>query len=113
MGQALENEFETAHFRFEVIHTPGHSPDHVCFYESNQGWLFAGDAYIGGRDKALRRDYNVWQILDSLKKLARLDAQFIFPGSGTVRETQKRRCKPRSIIWRKRPSGFSNYTPAD
>jgi glyoxylase-like metal-dependent hydrolase (beta-lactamase superfamily II) len=85
-GQALENEFETAHFRFDVIHTPGHSPDHVCFYESNQGWLFAGDAYIGGRDKALRRDYNVWQILDSLKKLARLDAQFIFPGSGTVRE---------------------------
>lgn len=88
-GQALGNQLETEHFRFEVIHTPGHSPDHVCLYEPRQGWLFAGDAYVGGRDKALRRDYNVWQIIDSLKKLARLDAQYIFPGSGTVRDNPK------------------------
>jgi glyoxylase-like metal-dependent hydrolase (beta-lactamase superfamily II) len=80
---------ETEHFRFEVIPTPGHSLDHVCIYEPEQGWLFAGDAYVGGRDKALRRDYNVWQIIDSLKKLTRLDAQFIFPGSGTVRENPR------------------------
>ncbi len=89
-GHALGNEFETMNFRFEVIPTPGHSPDHVCFYESRQGWLFAGDAYIGGKDKALRSDYNIWQILDSLKKLSRLDAQFIFPGSGTVRDNPKK-----------------------
>ncbi len=44
---------------------------------------------MGGNDKALRRDYNIWQIIDSLKKLARLDAQFIFPGSGTVRDNPK------------------------
>jgi glyoxylase-like metal-dependent hydrolase (beta-lactamase superfamily II) len=85
-GQALGNQLETEHFKFEVIPTPGHSPDHVCLYEPEQGWLFAGDACVGGRDKALRSDYNVWQIIDSLKKLARLDAQFIFPGSGTVRD---------------------------
>jgi len=88
-GQELGNQLETEHFQFEVIHTPGHSPDHVCLYEPTQGWLFAGDAYVGGRDKALRRDYNVWQIISSLKKLARLDAQFIFPGSGTVRDNPK------------------------
>ena len=88
-GLALGNQLETEHFRFEVIHTPGHSPDHVCLYEPGQGWLFTGDAYVGGRDKALRSDYNVWQILSSLKKLARLDAQFIFPGSGTVRDNPK------------------------
>jgi glyoxylase-like metal-dependent hydrolase (beta-lactamase superfamily II) len=88
-GLALGNQLETEQFRFEVIHTPGHSPDHVCLYEPTQGWLFAGDAYVGGRDKALRRDYNVWQIINSLKKLARLDAQFIFPGSGTVRDNPK------------------------
>ena len=88
-GQPLGNRLETAHFRFEVIHTPGHSPDHVCFYEPAQGWLFTGDAYVGGRDKALRGDYNVWQIINSLKKLAGLDAQYIFPGSGTVRDNPK------------------------
>jgi len=89
-GEALGSEFETMNFRFEVIHTPGHSSDHVCFYESRQGWLFSGDAYIGGRDKALRRDYNIWQILDSLRKLHQLDAQFIFPGSGTVRTNPRK-----------------------
>jgi len=88
-GQELGEVLETEHFRFEVIHTPGHSPDHVCLYEPTQGWLFSGDAYVGGRDKALRSDYNVWQIIESLKKLAGLDARFIFPGSGTVRDNPK------------------------
>ncbi|AIQ50490.1 MBL fold metallo-hydrolase [Paenibacillus sp. FSL R7-0331] len=27
----------------EVIHTPGHSPGHVCFYEKTSGYLFTGD----------------------------------------------------------------------
>ena len=88
-GQALGSQLETEYFRFEVIHTPGHSPDHVCLYEPMQGWLFTGDAYVGGSDKALRRDYNIWQIIDSLKKLARLGAQVLFTGSGTVRYNPK------------------------
>jgi glyoxylase-like metal-dependent hydrolase (beta-lactamase superfamily II) len=28
---------------FEVIHTPGHSSDSVCFYNQTEGVLFAGD----------------------------------------------------------------------
>jgi glyoxylase-like metal-dependent hydrolase (beta-lactamase superfamily II) len=76
---------ETERYRFQVIHTPGHSPDHICLFEPHQGWLFSGDAYVGGRDRALRLDYNVWQIIDSLKKLAGLDPQVIFAGSGSVR----------------------------
>ena len=81
----LDVHVETEHHRFQVIHTPGHSPDHVCLYEPEQGWLFAGDAYVHGRDRTLRADYNVWQILASLKKLASLEPKTIFPGSGTVR----------------------------
>ncbi len=76
---------ETAHYRFRVIHTPGHSADHVCLYEPQQGWLFSGDAYIGGRDRAARPDYDICAIIDSLKKLAALPLSRLFPGSGTVR----------------------------
>ncbi len=72
--------------RFEVIYTPGHSPDHISLYERDRGWLFTGDLYIGGRDRALRADYNIWQIIESLKKLAVLNVETIFPGSGTIRE---------------------------
>jgi glyoxylase-like metal-dependent hydrolase (beta-lactamase superfamily II) len=68
-----------------VIATPGHSPDHICLFEPDQGWLFSGDAYIGGQDRALRQDYDIHQIIASLRELARLPVTTIFSGSGTVR----------------------------
>jgi len=84
-AKAIGNFVETERHRFEVINTPGHSSDHICLYEPKQGWLFTGDVYVGGRDRALRLDYNVWQIIDSLKRLASLDVKILFPGSGTTR----------------------------
>ena len=80
---------ETTHHRFQVIHTPGHSLDHICLYEPEKGWLFTGDAYIGGRDRALRADYDIYAIIDSLKKLADLETSRLFPGSGTVRDNPR------------------------
>ena len=84
-GQPAPTEVQTEHLCLQVIHTPGHSPDHLCLFEPTQGWLFSGDAYIGGRDRALRKGYHIWQIVDSLKKLAELPIQTIFSGSGSVR----------------------------
>jgi glyoxylase-like metal-dependent hydrolase (beta-lactamase superfamily II) len=94
-GVAVGNMVETEHHRFEIIHTPGHSMDHVCLYEPDKGWIFVGDAYIGGLDRALRRDYDVWHIIESSKKIARLDPGLLFPGSGSVRT------RPRNEILRK------------
>jgi len=85
-GNAIGEWVETAHHRFQVIRTPGHSPDHICLYEPEQGWLFSGDAYIGGQDRAARPDYDVYAIIDSLRRLATLRVTRLFPGSGTVRE---------------------------
>jgi glyoxylase-like metal-dependent hydrolase (beta-lactamase superfamily II) len=50
---------ETDHHRFQVIYTPGHSPDHICLYEPDRGWLFTGDLFVGGQDRALRAGYDV------------------------------------------------------
>jgi glyoxylase-like metal-dependent hydrolase (beta-lactamase superfamily II) len=68
-----------------VIPTPGHSPDHICLFEAQQGWLFSGDAYIGGKDRALRAGYDIHGIIASLKRLSELPVTTIFSGSGTVR----------------------------
>jgi glyoxylase-like metal-dependent hydrolase (beta-lactamase superfamily II) len=84
-GEPIGESVETEHYRFQVIHTPGHSPDHVCLFEPVQGWLFSGDAYIGGQDRALREGYDICGIIDSLKKLAELPVETIFSGSGSVR----------------------------
>jgi glyoxylase-like metal-dependent hydrolase (beta-lactamase superfamily II) len=84
-GQPIGAEVETEHLHFQVIHTPGHSPDHVCLFEQERGWLFSGDTYIGGKDRALREGYDIYEIIASLKKLAALPVQAILAGSGSVR----------------------------
>jgi len=76
----------TERYRFQVLHTPGHSADHLCLFEPQQGWLFSGDLFIGGKDRALRADCDIWQIIASLKRIAALPATVLFPGSARVRD---------------------------
>jgi glyoxylase-like metal-dependent hydrolase (beta-lactamase superfamily II) len=84
-GDSIGEWVETKQHRLQVIHTPGHSQDHICLFEPERGWLFSGDAYIGGQDQALRKGYDIHGIMASLKKLAELPVTTIFSGSGTVR----------------------------
>lgn len=84
-GTPVGEEIETGKYRFRIIHTPGHSPDHICLYEPDMGWLFSGDTYIGGKDRALRADYNIWEIIASLRTLAELELRLLFSGSGSIR----------------------------
>lgn len=59
-------------YRFEVIATPGHSPDHVCLFEPDRGWLFSGDLYISARARYLRRGEDAWGIIASLRRVRAL-----------------------------------------
>jgi hypothetical protein len=70
-----------------VIETPGHSRDHVSYFEPNFRWLFCGDAFIGGRDIAWAPEFDMFAIVSSLRTLATLRPERLFPGSGTVRRT--------------------------
>jgi glyoxylase-like metal-dependent hydrolase (beta-lactamase superfamily II) len=72
--------------RFRVVFTPGHAPDHVCLFEENRGYLFSGDLYVGGRDRALRVDYDIHAIVASLKRVADLPTRTLFPGAARVPE---------------------------
>lgn len=80
---------ETEHHQFKVIFTPGHSPDHICLYEPERGWLFTGDLFVGGQERAIRAGADIWQIIASLKRIAELPAMRLFPGSARVRENPK------------------------
>ena len=55
-GQPLRpgQPITSAHVTLTPIHAPGHSPDHICLFEPERGWLFSGDTYIGGQDRAQR-----------------------------------------------------------
>ena len=90
-GQPISDgeEIEAGRYKFRSIYTPGHSPDHVCFYEPSEGWLFTGDLFVGGKERALRVDYDIWEIINSLKLAAGLPLSILFPGSARVREKPK------------------------
>lgn len=77
---------ETENHIFRVIYTPGHSPDHCCLYEQDRGWLFSGDLFVGGKDRALAAGYNIWQIITALKNIQKLPLARLFPGCARVRE---------------------------
>jgi glyoxylase-like metal-dependent hydrolase (beta-lactamase superfamily II) len=87
-AQAIDHQalIETEHYQFQVIHTPGHSADHLCLYEINQGWLFSGDLFVGGKDRALRAGSDIWGVIKSLKEIAQLPIKILFPGSARVRK---------------------------
>jgi len=76
----------TDHHHFQVIVTPGHSQDHICLYEPDEGWLFCGDAYVGGKDRVIRLDTDVCMLIASLKKIASLPLNRVFTGSGSMVE---------------------------
>jgi glyoxylase-like metal-dependent hydrolase (beta-lactamase superfamily II) len=85
-GHEIPGEISTERYRFRVLPTPGHSPDHIALYEPNEGWAFTGDLFIGGKDRAFRPDYDISEILRSLRLLTTLNISWLFPGSGSVRK---------------------------
>ena len=90
-GRPVQNGelIETEHHSFRVIYTPGHSPDHICLFEEQHGWLFSGDLFVGGKDRALRADFDIWQLITSLKQVADMPIARLFPGSARVRENPR------------------------
>jgi len=48
-------EIDTGHFTFRTLYTPGHSSDHLCLYEPEQGWIFTGDLLWGERASSTSR----------------------------------------------------------
>ncbi|MFN2185409.1 MAG: MBL fold metallo-hydrolase [Anaerolineae bacterium] len=64
------DELEVGTLRFQVLHTPGHTPGHVCFYEQAEGVLFDGDVLFQrsiGRTDLPGGNYR--QMMDSIQRV--------------------------------------------
>jgi glyoxylase-like metal-dependent hydrolase (beta-lactamase superfamily II) len=73
--------------RLQSLSTPGHADDLVCYLESERGWLFTGDLYIGGRSRYLRRDENLPLQIESLRAILQHNFKIVFCGHrGVVTE---------------------------
>lgn len=49
--------------RIQVLHTPGHSPGHMCFWEKEKGYLFTGHHSLDIQPEILIRMRNAFRRL--------------------------------------------------
>jgi glyoxylase-like metal-dependent hydrolase (beta-lactamase superfamily II) len=62
-----------------VLHTPGHSPGHMCFFENEQKYLFTGDLVYKDTLFAYYPSTDPEAYLSSLKKVSALPVKRVFP----------------------------------
>ena len=67
-----------------VLHTPGHSPGHMCFFEKERGYLFTGDLVYKDTLLAYYPSTDPKAYLLSLKKVTALPVRRVFPGHHTL-----------------------------
>jgi glyoxylase-like metal-dependent hydrolase (beta-lactamase superfamily II) len=63
----------------QVLHTPGHLPGHMCFFEKERGYLFTGDLAYKGTLYADFPSTDPEAYLASLERVAALPARRVFP----------------------------------
>lgn len=63
-----------------VIHTPGHSPGHICIYEAQRGYLYTGDLIYKGTLYANYPSTNPMQFVKSVEEVSRFNVNKILPG---------------------------------
>lgn len=67
-----------------VLHTPGHSPGHMCFWEPERGYLFTGDLVYKDTLLAYYPSTDPQAYLQSLEKVAALPVKRVFPAHHTL-----------------------------
>lgn len=74
----LGEKIRSRNVEWEVIYTPGHADDHVSLYDQENGRLFTGDMYIIPTVKVMMRSESISIMMDSIRKLLKLDFQAIY-----------------------------------
>jgi glyoxylase-like metal-dependent hydrolase (beta-lactamase superfamily II) len=69
-----------------VLHTPGHSPDHLAFWHVPSRTLFTGDLVVRGSSVMIHssRGGNLAQYLASLERLLALEPARLLPAHGPI-----------------------------
>jgi endoribonuclease LACTB2 len=80
-GDLVEAEGAT----LRAVFTPGHAPDHLCYYLEQERAIFTGDVILGAGTTVIPDDTgDLGHYMDSLRRLLALDPDLIYPAHGPV-----------------------------
>jgi glyoxylase-like metal-dependent hydrolase (beta-lactamase superfamily II) len=84
---------EGTEFGLEVLHTPGHAPNHLCFLLEEERVLFTGDTVLDGVFSVVnpQRGGDMVEYLASLGRLEKLRLSRLAPGHGDVIDDARHR----------------------
>lgn len=80
-----------AGFEIEAIHTPGHAPDHLCFYLPASNILLSGDHVMGWNTSVIAPpEGHMGSYMRSLERLMERGGSVYFPAhGGPIRDPQR------------------------
>ena len=112
-------------FRLEVLHAPGHAPNHLCFHLVEERMLFTGDTILGGMYSVVSPSTggDMAQYFSTLQRLRKLRLRSLAPGHGELIEEPRarideylrhRKAREQQILRlvRKRPSSVKSIVAA-
>ena len=91
--QPSKHQIQTSNYTFEIIPIPGHSTDHTCLYERNQGWLFSADLYANDFIRYFMKGESMYQQIQSIHKILKLDFDTLFCSHNPQLENAKERLR--------------------
>ncbi|MCE5265662.1 MAG: MBL fold metallo-hydrolase [Deltaproteobacteria bacterium] len=68
----------------QIVHTPGHSPGHMCFWEKERGYLYTGDLVYKDTLFAYYPSTDPEAYLNSLERVSALPVKQVFPAHHTL-----------------------------
>jgi glyoxylase-like metal-dependent hydrolase (beta-lactamase superfamily II) len=86
---------EGTEFGLEVLHTPGHAPDHLCFFLEEERVLFTGDTVLDGMYSVVspNRGGDMAVYVETLERLEKIRLSRLCPGHGDVIDDPKVRIR--------------------
>jgi len=77
-----------------AVFTPGHAPDHLCYYLVEEKAVFTGDVVLGAGTTIIPDETgDLGQYMNSLHRLLDLDVETIYPAHGPVIRNAKQKIR--------------------